>query len=401
MELDGRNANVEDQVAFFERAKIVTTSTSIALRYVNFNQQSVRKAAVACFRSRTKFGSETPPLFEELSLLECPESPFIEMVLASAVDADIFRSIVVKGPPLQMVRRIYVSMLLFDDRRGGFPRNLSTLILDNIMLSQRDADFLSRALSNEDDSSYPATQGANKNHCTLKSFAMRNIVMGGDGTLERLCEGFRRNTSLNNVEVMQRTFWKSHREFQMLLEALSRHPHLKSLQLASLFTFHLKEILRSIQPSHDLNVLNLTLLERNLTLDDANFIARQTKRILSGYPQISHIIIRPRGNHQDGPSVFDPVPLELVSQIHHFADINYAGRRLVLFTNGRDNNDCQSESKAVPIGLWPLVIERALKHSWPERDCCWIPNNRFNGIYYLLRWGPVLLLRDIPPQTQK
>ncbi len=392
MELDARNVHVQDQVAFFERAKTTTTSTSLALSYLNFNQRSVRKAAVSFFRSCIMSSNERQSTFEELSLVECPESPFLEVVLASAVECGIFRSILVKGPVLQMVRRVYVSMLLFDERRGGFPQRLDTLVLDSIMLTQRDADFLCGALGIGDVSPHKPTRNPNKKGCQLKRFALRNILWDGDGTLRQLCDGFRRNTSLQHVEVTPKGYWRTSEDVQMLLESLSRHPQLKSLQVASLFTSQMKEILPGVQPAPHLNVLALPLTERRMNVEDAHFTARHTLRLLTLYPQLSQVCIWPsHGEQQDGQPIFGCVPSGLASQIRHLTDINYAGRRLILSRNGKASNDCPSESKAVPIGLWPLVLERCLKPSCSKHGDCSIPSNRFNGIYYLLRWGPILL----------
>ena len=82
------------------------------------------------------------------------------------------------------------------------------------------------------------------------------------------------------------------------------------------------------------------------------------------------------------------------SDIEFALRINHAGRSLVEFDEG-DNND---KGRAVPLSLWPTLLERSYAKSGQDgiyQYCCEEQklNENATGLYYLLRAGPALIGR--------
>jgi hypothetical protein len=69
------------------------------------------------------------------------------------------------------------------------------------------------------------------------------------------------------------------------------------------------------------------------------------------------------------------------TSIRHLMDINRAGRVLL------------NDNKAIPLSVWPLVLARL--------NACWGRPGGENGMYYLLRRGPVLLERSTTNSAQR
>lgn len=94
------------------------------------------------------------------------------------------------------------------------------------------------------------------------------------------------------------------------------------MKLASSSTFHLKFILLAIEPARHLKILTLPLDERCMTIEGSHFAAQRTLRLLTWYPKISQIFIRPIcRKHKDGP--LGHTASETASQTNHYAHINY------------------------------------------------------------------------------
>ena len=68
--------------------------------------------------------------------------------------------------------------------------------------------------------------------------------------------------------------------------------------------------------------------------------------------------------------------VELQDLLDHYTKLNYSGRRIMVCFDERETNT-SSSSSVVPLGLWPLILERS--HRVYPAD----------GIFCLLR-GPVL-----------
>jgi hypothetical protein len=72
------------------------------------------------------------------------------------------------------------------------------------------------------------------------------------------------------------------------------------------------------------------------------------------------------------------------AEVQHLIDINTAGRVLL----------CNSQ-RSISLSVWPLVLARLARHSKKIYDTGYVPmKNKCNGIYYLLRYGPVLTKPD-------
>mmetsp|Transcript_12454 Transcript_12454/g.29980 ORF Transcript_12454/g.29980 Transcript_12454/m.29980 type:complete len:258 (+) Transcript_12454:618-1391(+) len=68
-------------------------------------------------------------------------------------------------------------------------------------------------------------------------------------------------------------------------------------------------------------------------------------------------------------------------KVQHLIDINTAGRVLL----------CNSRRRSVSLNVWPLVLARLARPSKKICDPGYQPmKNKFNGMYYLLRHGPIL-----------
>lgn len=92
-------------------------------------------------------------------------------------------------------------------------------------------------------------------------------------------------------------------------------------------------------------------------------------------------------NHNNTPDNKNDHPYNW-SEIDALAEHNFAGRALVEARHGQDNlyND---DSLAIPLSVWPKVVERAwARHPYISHDF----QNGNDGIYYLLQNVPALLL---------
>jgi hypothetical protein len=71
-------------------------------------------------------------------------------------------------------------------------------------------------------------------------------------------------------------------------------------------------------------------------------------------------------------------------EIEYYLGLNIAGRALLNNQYVQDKNGNISELPKPPLSLWPNVLERS---TIPVDEICW---TRHDGIYYLLRNGPML-----------
>lgn len=258
-------------MATLQRAAEERTATILQLYHLNFSLRKVRTALVDVFLAYKTAGKT----LEGLSIVECPETAYLEVVLGSASECGIARSIKVVGPlPL---RRIYLSLLMF-----RHPNEiLKTLCFESINLTSRDARFLREALMEGSCDNDGVESARKQRNCPLELLVLNHVVFDDNETLRLLCESIRSNKSLRHLQLTQRSYWRTADDLKLVLQSLSNHPTLTSLHLAPLFTSQLMAIIPGLRLPNHLKSLKLLLIDRAMDGEDMKTLSAGVVELLT------------------------------------------------------------------------------------------------------------------------
>lgn len=131
---------------------------------------------------------------------------------------------------------------------------------------------------------------------------------------------------------------------------------------------------------HRPSMLRIVRLTNN-PLTSANFPGVLV-RLLKNLPELQFVQSNIVWEHEDNKTEIRPGGVQaggrICDDIQHLMDINHAGR--VLLSHRR---------RSIGLSVWPTVLARLTR---PSQYPHFVPmQNKFNGIFYLLRYGPLLM----------
>jgi Ran GTPase-activating protein (RanGAP) involved in mRNA processing and transport len=416
-------------LAFFE----IEFDEVMALAVIDFLQSSSQKGR--------RFG--------ELTFYHCPGNRHVDKVLEVAVALDLFSNFYIQGRRAPNFRPL--SLDLFGLQNMKQARHLNKIRLSVLSLSREDAAALKSGLEN--------VGCRERGTPPLEHISLSNIRFQKDALAE-ICQGFRKNQSLLVVALI--CCGLADEEVAEVADSLASHPSLtmlrmswnrcrnlglqafvrllagKGSKLQSLDIQHqhilrrgvrteggdrmrIEELLNGWERIRNKTLKRLVLAGNKLVDDDMDHLAMLLRRLscleeldldsnrvtsnglqifakhnISSRLRVLRLSMNPLSTDTSSAlvKILQVYPeLHVVisndfwrwtkqeTNIRHLMDINRAGRVLL------------NDNKAIPLSVWPLVLARL--------NACWGRPGGKNGMYYLLRRGPVLLERSITDSTQR
>jgi hypothetical protein len=254
-------------------------------------------------------------------------------------------------PPLRHLRLMQLLQQQRVQQEENFGRQQRQQLIGRFLLLRRGAG-----------GGNPAGDGEQESETTTSTLAQQNRL-----PVELLAAGLRGNQSLRRLNLGSNQLGDN--DMASLGRVLWTCPRLESLELEhnDIGVDGLEKFAMSHRASH----LKSLRLQGNPRLTSSGRGPSLLVKILQVHPTIEAIDRHAFWTR----SVFGPL-------IQHWMDFNRGGRR-ALCGSSCSTNHCGSLSPALPLGLWPKVLERA------NREFCRLVDRQANVLFHLLK-GPVL-----------